>query len=194
MPIITMLESIRPSGWDGPFAERVAREHHLADDLARRQVAHQPHRAGVAEAAVERAADLARDAERAAVGVGDEHHLVIVAVAASAAAICGCRRSRPARPRSRAGRSRSARRARRAAAWRCRSSPRNRWRRDCRSGARAAWRAAWPASRRGRPRSARLRICALERPIRSTARHRPPSRGAARGPGRSDRGWTSALS
>src|SRR3546814_2259756 len=59
-----------------PFAERVAREQHLPDDLARGQVAHEPHRAGVAETAVQGAADLARHAERAAVGVGDEHHLI----------------------------------------------------------------------------------------------------------------------
>ena len=63
-----------------PFAERIARQHHLADDLAGVEVADQPHRAGEAEAAVERAADLAGDAERAAVRVGDEDHLIIMAV------------------------------------------------------------------------------------------------------------------
>ena len=45
MPIITMLVSIRPSGCDRPFAERVAGEHHLADDLGRLEVADQRHRA-----------------------------------------------------------------------------------------------------------------------------------------------------
>jgi len=67
-------------GGFGPFAERVARQHHLADDLAGGEVAHQPHRAGMAEAAIQGAADLARDAERAAVRVRDENHLEIVAV------------------------------------------------------------------------------------------------------------------
>ena len=71
MPIMTMLVSRRSTCEVGPFAERVARHHDLADDLVRRQVAHQLLRAGVAEAAGQRAADLARDAERAAVGLGD---------------------------------------------------------------------------------------------------------------------------
>ena len=69
-----------PFGLGRPFAERVAGEHHLADDLRRLEVAHQPHRAGVAEGAIERAADLARHAQGAAVGVGDEHHLEVMAV------------------------------------------------------------------------------------------------------------------
>ena len=54
-----------------PVAETVARDHDLADDLAGREVAHQPLRAGVAERAGERATDLAGDAQRAAVGLGD---------------------------------------------------------------------------------------------------------------------------
>ena len=41
---------------------------------------HQPHRPGEAEGAIQGAADLARHAERPAVGVGNEHHLEIVAV------------------------------------------------------------------------------------------------------------------
>ena len=41
------------------------------DDLLRRQIAHQLLRAGVAEGAIERAADLARDAERAAIALGN---------------------------------------------------------------------------------------------------------------------------
>src|SRR3546814_10143721 len=49
-------------------------------DLARSQVADQLHRAGVAEAAVERAADLARHAQRPPIGVGDEHHFIILPV------------------------------------------------------------------------------------------------------------------
>ena len=64
----------------GPFAQRIAREHDLPDDLARCQVAHEAHRAGVAEAAVECAADLARHAQGAAIGVGDEHHFEVVLV------------------------------------------------------------------------------------------------------------------
>ena len=86
MPIITMLETKRsPSVGPGPFAlgarpvaEPVARDHHLADDLAGREVAHQPLRAGVAERAGERAADLAREAERAAVGLRDVDALDLV--------------------------------------------------------------------------------------------------------------------
>ena len=64
----------------GPFAERVARQHDLPDDFGRGQVAHQLHRAGKAEAAIERAADLARDAQRAAIGIGDEHAFGFLAV------------------------------------------------------------------------------------------------------------------
>ena len=55
----------------GPVVEAVARHHHLADDLAGGEIAHQPLRAGVAERAVQRAADLGGDAQRAAVGLGD---------------------------------------------------------------------------------------------------------------------------
>src|SRR5262249_28909812 len=54
-----------------PITETIARDHDLADDLAGREVAHEPLRAGVTERAGERAADLARDAKRAAVGLGD---------------------------------------------------------------------------------------------------------------------------
>src|SRR3546814_10616372 len=63
-----------------PFAQRIAGKHHLGHDLARSQVADQLHRAGVAEAAVERAADLARHAQRPPIGVGDEHHFIILPV------------------------------------------------------------------------------------------------------------------
>src|SRR5262249_9549212 len=55
----------------GPVIETIPRHHHLADDLARGEVAHQALRAGVAERAIERAADLRGDAQRAAVGFGD---------------------------------------------------------------------------------------------------------------------------
>ena len=81
MPIMTMLVTkrppsvgtIAPSGARAarPVAEPVARDHHLPDDLAGREVAHEALRAGVAERAGERAADLARHAQRAAVGLRD---------------------------------------------------------------------------------------------------------------------------
>ncbi len=54
-----------------PVGKPIARQHHLTDDLARRQIAHQALRAGMAERAIQRAADLAGDAERAAVGLRD---------------------------------------------------------------------------------------------------------------------------
>ncbi len=63
-----------------PFAKRIAREQHLSDDLARGEVADEPHRTGVAETAVERAADLARHAQGSPVGVGDKDHLIFLAV------------------------------------------------------------------------------------------------------------------
>ena len=73
-------EHARRLGGRRPFAIAVARHHELADDLGRRQVAHQGLRAGVAEAAGERAADLARDADRAAILLGDVDRLGLVAV------------------------------------------------------------------------------------------------------------------
>ena len=69
-----------PLGLARPFTERITGEHDLPDDLVDREVADQSHRAGVAEAAIEGAADLARDAQGSAIGVGDEHHLEIVIV------------------------------------------------------------------------------------------------------------------
>src|SRR3546814_3323132 len=74
---------ISPFRLGRPFAERFARQHHLADDLASGEIPDETHRAGMAEAAIERAADLARYAERAAIRVGNEHHLEIVAVGRS---------------------------------------------------------------------------------------------------------------
>ena len=81
MPISTTLVILRsPSGMSppspGPAARRpvanaVARQQDLADDLLWLEVAHQLLRAGVTERAGERAADLARDAQRAAIGLGD---------------------------------------------------------------------------------------------------------------------------
>ena len=81
MPISTTLVILRSPvgtrravlrrGRTRPVADAVARQQHLADDLRRLEVAHQSLRAGVAERAGERAADLARDAQRAAVGLGN---------------------------------------------------------------------------------------------------------------------------
>ena len=71
MPIITTLVTRRlPVGRFavGPVVEAIARHHDLADDLARGEVAHQPLRAGVTERAIQRAADLRGNAQRAAVG------------------------------------------------------------------------------------------------------------------------------
>src|SRR5262249_56147037 len=62
----------------GPIVEPVARDHHLADDLVGREVADEPLRSGMTERAVERAADLARQAERAAVGFRDIDALDLV--------------------------------------------------------------------------------------------------------------------
>ena len=64
----------------GPFAQRITRQHDLTDNLARRQIAHKAHRARMAEAAIERAADLAGDAKRSAIRIGDEDHFEIVPV------------------------------------------------------------------------------------------------------------------
>ncbi len=61
-----------------PVAEPVARDHHLPDDLARREIAHEALRAGVAERAGERAADLARHAQRRAPAIRDVDALDLV--------------------------------------------------------------------------------------------------------------------
>src|SRR5262249_24086183 len=78
----------RQTGTLGPrhakkIAEPVARHHHLADDLFRREVANEALRAGVAERTVERAADLARYAQRAAVTFRDVDALDLVRPLAS---------------------------------------------------------------------------------------------------------------
>jgi hypothetical protein len=65
----------------GPLAQPVAGDEHLAHDLARRQVAHQLLGAGMAEAAGERAADLAGDAQGAAVLLGDIDRLDLMPAA-----------------------------------------------------------------------------------------------------------------
>ena len=66
--------------WRGPLAERVARDHDLPDDFRRRQIAYQALRAGVAEGAGQRTADLRRDAQRAAVALRDVDGLDLLAV------------------------------------------------------------------------------------------------------------------
>ena len=63
-----------------PFAERIARDHHLRDDLLRRQIAHQPLCAGVAEGAGQRAADLGGDAQSPAILLGDMNGLDLLAI------------------------------------------------------------------------------------------------------------------
>ena len=76
MPMKTMLVSRRSPRTAGPFAEVVAGDLHLGDDLGGGEVAHQRLGAGVAEGAVERAAHLAGDAQGAgASDVGNEYRL-----------------------------------------------------------------------------------------------------------------------
>ncbi len=70
----------RSSGGRGPFAERVARRHHLADDLAGIEIAHQALRPGMAELARQGAADLGGDAERAALLLGNVDAFRLLAV------------------------------------------------------------------------------------------------------------------
>ena len=97
MPIITMLVmrrsgSLRSVAVGAASRPAVAGDHHLADDLVSGQVAHQLLGAGVAEAAVQRAAHLGGDAQRAAVGFRDVDGLEFDGPPRrSAAAICGCR-------------------------------------------------------------------------------------------------------
>jgi hypothetical protein len=80
MPIITTLDTSRPSegttepagvSGGGKIAQAVARDEDLPDNLLGSQVAHQLLRAGMAERAGERTADLGGDAERAAALLGD---------------------------------------------------------------------------------------------------------------------------
>ena len=196
MPIMTMLETSRPV--DGAsalasarcrrgfrharrriVAEPVARQQHLADDLLRRQVAHQLLRAGMAEGAGERAADLAGEAERAAPLLRDVDRLHLDRAAGAARrkaqqplarAVLGdllgddLRPARPHRPRrapragpwrrwsSRRSRSPRARRAS-ARAGRCASAPAppaRRWRQAPRRAPRGSCRPATAALQRGR--------------------------------------------
>src|SRR5262249_34995227 len=55
----------------GPIAEPVACSHHLADDLSRGQIPDPALGAGVAESTIERAADLAGDAQGSTFGIWD---------------------------------------------------------------------------------------------------------------------------
>ena len=70
-PLARRHEPVGRRGAAGKIAEPVARDQHLPDDLRRGQIAHERHRACVTERAIESAADLARDAERAAVRLWD---------------------------------------------------------------------------------------------------------------------------
>ncbi len=63
-----------------PLADGIARQHELADDLAGLEVAHELLRAGMAELAGERAADLRGDAQGAAVLLRNVHGLDEIAV------------------------------------------------------------------------------------------------------------------
>ena len=63
-----------------PFAQSVARQQQLADDFAWLQIADQALRAGVAKAAGQGAADLAGDAERATLRIGDVDAFGLLAV------------------------------------------------------------------------------------------------------------------
>ena len=83
MPIMTMLEMSRPSGGEGHSPQRVAGQHDLAQDLGRREIAHQALGPGMAEAAGQRAADLGGDAERAAILLRDMDRLGLLAVGES---------------------------------------------------------------------------------------------------------------
>src|SRR4029450_4994361 len=64
-----------------PFAEAVAGDQDLADDLAGGEIAHQLLGAGVTEAAGQGTADLARNAQGAAVFLGDVDGLDLLALA-----------------------------------------------------------------------------------------------------------------
>ena len=126
-----------------PIADAVARQEDLADDLLRREIANEALRARMAEGAVERAADLAGDAQRAALGLRNVDGLDFRRLAAAP------QRGQPQQPLARAvdrhllgddlrPRQRVApARARRAAPWRRRSWPRNRRRRARRASYRA---------------------------------------------------------
>src|SRR3546814_18458047 len=59
---------------------RRAGQHHLPHDLTRCQITNKTHGAGMAEAAVERAAHLTGNATRPPVRVGDAYHFIILDV------------------------------------------------------------------------------------------------------------------
>ena len=163
----------------GPVADAVARQQDLADDLLGLEVAHQTLRAGVAERAGERAADLARDAQRAAIVLGDVDRLDLGRARLVAAL------GKTQEPFARAvggdllggdlgaGEGVGVARAWRAGPWRRRTSGRRMWRRGHRSSSRAGRPACGPASRARRRRRAQ-----------------PP---APRGRDRRARAWSAAL-
>ncbi len=171
MPMSTMLVILRSvSGNEapvrrhcgsGPVTDAVARQEDLRDDLLSGEVAHQPLRAGMAEGAIERAADLARDAQGAAIGLGDVDRLDLGGLRLAALP------RQPQQPLARAvdrdllghdlgpRQAYSARRASCAAPWRRRSSPRSSPLRARRSSSRAGRRACAAASRARRLQRAR---------------------------------------
>ena len=163
-----------------PVAEVVAGDEDLADDLGRGQVAHQPLGAGVAEGAGQRAADLARDAERAAILLGDVDGLDLVAAGDPEQVLArAVGRDLPGHHLG-PGDGEARREQLAIARGRGWSSPRSRGRRGGRSTARSARRASSPAPpgcrRRSAPRASRRGPCRRDRA-------RPPRPAAAAGSG-----------
>ena len=87
MPIMTMLVTQRSPVGMTPSVGRVppgqspmtiARRHNLPGNFAGGEIAHQTLRAGVTERTGQRAADLARDAQSATLGVGDVNALDVM--------------------------------------------------------------------------------------------------------------------
>ena len=198
MPIITMLETKRsPSvGSPAPCA-RSAPSQSPSRSRATMiwptispggEVAHQPLRAGVAERAGERAADLARDAERAAVGFRDVDALDLVR------ALAGMLAGQPQQPFARAvdrhllghhfrPRQREMRVERRAQLLRHAGHlRRSAWRRAHRASARAAARASCAAPR-GTPMRAE-RVGQLRRATARPATASPAAHSARAAPSR----------
>jgi hypothetical protein len=64
-----------------PFAQSIACDQQLGEDLAGVQIAHEGHRPRMAERAGQAAAHLGRDAHRAAIGFGNVDRLHLAAVA-----------------------------------------------------------------------------------------------------------------
>ena len=136
MPIITTLVIGRSVA--AAAAERAVREPQLPDDLGHGQVAVEALAAGRAERALQRAARLRRDAQRAARGLGDEYGFDRVAGADVEQPLAGAVGGGRVAPHRAARRSSRSARAARAAPSRRRSSRRSRPRRPGGSSAAAA--------------------------------------------------------